>query len=375
VKASLRLRFNRPAAGFCRRSFVFALLLVSAFAAGLPWLPDLPWSHAEFTLATTRRAVGRSLKALRSPFPDTARLIDRLLGDAEVVTAQENSLAFWDRSPGRQELAWGRVQATAREALTALRRRQGEADLRWHELAPAVATQVKQGLSEVEEAELGQREIAALRRAQYQADLAQRYAAAGDLLRANVAAVMALDATQIVHQGWIEVENRFTEPRNLAIWRTWVYATIERSRLQQEVAIVVDKLKRRLFLYYAGERIAGYRAELGAKGLRQKLHAGDQATPEGRYRILQRKDGGNTQYYKALLLDYPNDEDRARFLNARSQGVVPLRAGPGNLIEIHGDGGQGRDWTNGCVALANDDMERVFSRVRVGTPVTIVGTF
>jgi L,D-peptidoglycan transpeptidase YkuD (ErfK/YbiS/YcfS/YnhG family) len=54
---------------------------------------------------------------------------------------------------------------------------------------------------------------------------------------------------------------------------------------------------------------------------------------------------------------------------------VPLRAGVGSLIEIHGDGGQGRDWTDGCVALSNSDMDRVFARARVGTPVTIVGTF
>jgi L,D-peptidoglycan transpeptidase YkuD (ErfK/YbiS/YcfS/YnhG family) len=55
--------------------------------------------------------------------------------------------------------------------------------------------------------------------------------------------------------------------------------------------------------------------------------------------------------------------------------VVPANAGIGSLIEIHGEGGQGRDWTDGCVALSNSDMDRVFSHARVGTPVTIVGTF
>jgi L,D-peptidoglycan transpeptidase YkuD (ErfK/YbiS/YcfS/YnhG family) len=56
-------------------------------------------------------------------------------------------------------------------------------------------------------------------------------------------------------------------------------------------------------------------------------------------------------------------------------GTVPRRAGIGSLIEIHGDGGQGRDWTDGCVALDNRDMDRVFARASVGTTVTIVGTF
>jgi lipoprotein-anchoring transpeptidase ErfK/SrfK len=53
---------------------------------------------------------------------------------------------------------------------------------------------------------------------------------------------------------------------------------------------------------------------------------------------------------------------------------VPDGTGPGSLIEIHGHGGTGRDWTDGCVALSNEDMDQLFSRVRVGTPVTIVGT-
>ena len=77
----------------------------------------------------------------------------------------------------------------------------------------------------------------------------------------------------------------------------------------------------------------------------------------------------------------------ARHRELRAMGVTPLRAdldkprtlrrlaGIGNLIEIHGDGGQGRDWTDGCVALADGDMDKVFARSRVGTPVTIVGTF
>ena len=59
-------------------------------------------------------------------------------------------------------------------------------------------------------------------------------------------------------------------------------------------------------------------------------------------------------------------------------GIIPIvvqRVARGLPIEIHGDGGQGRDWTDGCVALTDRDMDKVFARSRVGTPVTIVGTF
>ena len=82
-----------------------------------------------------------------------------------------------------------------------------------------------------------------------------------------------------------------------------------------------------------------------------------------------------TKFNKALLINYPNDEDRMRFALGRRRGTISRGAGIGNLIEIHGDGGEGRDWTDGCVALTNEDMDRLFAHVRVGTPVTIVGTY
>jgi L,D-peptidoglycan transpeptidase YkuD (ErfK/YbiS/YcfS/YnhG family) len=73
------------------------------------------------------------------------------------------------------------------------------------------------------------------------------------------------------------------------------------------------------------------------------------------------------------MLDYPNSEDRARHAWAKKTGQVPSRAGVGSLIEIHGDGGQGRNWTQGCVALTNDDIDSIWPMVKLGTPVTIVG--
>lgn len=169
--------------------------------------------------------------------------------------------------------------------------------------------------------------------------------------------------------------SRFAEPKNLRKWQQQVAETIARSKAEGSTAIIIDKLKRKLHVYAAGNRIASFDAELGAKGLKQKLHSGDQATPEGRYRVTEARGPGRTKFYKALLLDYPNAEDRARYAFGKKSGAVPLRAGIGSLIEIHGDGGQGRDWTDGCVALTDSDMDKVFARTRVGTPVTIVGTF
>ena len=55
------------------------------------------------------------------------------------------------------------------------------------------------------------------------------------------------------------------------------------------------------------------------------------------------------------------------------RGAFPVTRRWGGSIQIHGEGGRGRDWTRGCVAVSNRDMDDLFSRVSVGTPVTIVG--
>ena len=107
---------------------------------------------------------------------------------------------------------------------------------------------------------------------------------------------------------------------------------------------------------------------------RSKLHQGDGATPEGRYKITDKKSRGRSRYYKALLLDYPNREDLRELEALKASGEIPRGTRAGSLIEIHGEGGKGKDWTDGCVAITNDEIDWIFTRVAVGTPVTIVGS-
>ena len=94
---------------------------------------------------------------------------------------------------------------------------------------------------------------------------------------------------------------------NLALWRSWVEETVAQSRRDQEHAIIVDKLKRKLYVY-AGSRIATLDAE-PAPELRQKMHSGDQAR-RGRYRVVQLKSGRRTICYKALLINYERRRPR-----------------------------------------------------------------
>ena len=81
-----------------------------------------------------------------------------------------------------------------------------------------------------------------------------------------------------------------------------------------------------------------------------------------------------TKYHKALLIDYPNETDREEFRKEIARGTLPSTAKIGNLIEIHGDGGRGVDWTEGCMALTDSEIDVIFKIAKEGTPVTIVGS-
>jgi murein L,D-transpeptidase YafK len=153
-----------------------------------------------------------------------------------------------------------------------------------------------------------------------------------------------------------------------------VQETINWSVEQNDVVLLVDKLAHNCQVLQAGIRIDEFPIELGPNWLGHKRQRGDGATPEGRYHIKKKKSGRQTVYYKALEIDYPNAEDMAQFYAAKQRGDIADRASIGGLIEVHGDGGKGANWTAGCVALRNCDMDKVFDYAKVGTPITIVGS-
>ena len=354
--------------------FGAVVALVGAAVVLGAWRELSPASRSPVDLEVTRRASHDAVRALREDAPAAARLVERLIATAETAGAQEASAPIWRRSPGRVEAAWSRVMVASTQALVVLRARQRGWQSRWGLLETGAGAEVRRALVESGESGVGRLEIAAAQQARLRWELAERYAAAGEYDRAVTEAEQARTHAEVVHRSFLELHSRFLDPKNLVQWRSLANQTIAQSRASGETAFVVDKLERRLYVYLAGKRVGTYEAELGAKGLRRKLHTGDQATPEGRYRVTEVRGIGRTQFYKALLIDYPNLEDRARYSFGRRAGQVPPGAGIGSLIEIHGDGGQGRDWTDGCVALANHDMDAVFARAHVGTPVTIVGT-
>jgi L,D-peptidoglycan transpeptidase YkuD (ErfK/YbiS/YcfS/YnhG family) len=161
------------------------------------------------------------------------------------------------------------------------------------------------------------------------------------------------------------------EAQQLANWRRWVRETVAESQASGGHAVLVNKTAHKLYLLREGKIIHTYPCELGYNSARQKLFAGDGATPEGKYHVTSARSNGS-RYYKALMLDYPNATDRRRFEENKRRGIISKRSGIGKNIEIHGAGGRNDDWTEGCVALTNEDITHLMKFVSAGTPVTIV---
>jgi murein L,D-transpeptidase YafK len=167
----------------------------------------------------------------------------------------------------------------------------------------------------------------------------------------------------------IPVLSRYRDKRLIRKWKRWAEETIEESADRESYSMVVIKAERKLYLYEAGDLVKTYPVGLGRSGWSDKQRSRDNATPEGRYRIIGKKTGG--PYHRALLINYPNEDDQEEFHRARRKGLLPKSAGIGGSIEIHGGGSKGL--TYGCISVANDHIEELYRIVEEGTPIAIVG--
>jgi L,D-peptidoglycan transpeptidase YkuD (ErfK/YbiS/YcfS/YnhG family) len=205
-------------------------------------------------------------------------------------------------------------------------------------------------------------------------DEARTFQQAGALEAARDRARDAVTLTSGVREQAAGLAGRYADAENVKRWQRWKNETIAWSRREGRAAIVVVKDAHLMTLYVRGEPVRSYTVELGFNWIADKLQEGDGATPEGRYRVVARMDHLASDFYRALLIDYPNAEDRVEFNRARRRGEISVEARIGGLIEIHGSGGRNHDWTNGCVAVTNPEIDDLYPRVPVGTPVTIVGS-
>jgi murein L,D-transpeptidase YafK len=145
---------------------------------------------------------------------------------------------------------------------------------------------------------------------------------------------------------------------------------IPKPEPQQADKVVVVKALRELRLLADGEVFRTYEVSLGREPKGDKLQEGDGRTPEGRYTLDFKNE--NSDFYRSIRVSYPNAQD---WREARAMGVHP-----GSDIMIHGlkpefaDVGKGHlreDWTEGCIAVTNREMDEIWSLVPVGTPIEI----
>lgn len=134
--------------------------------------------------------------------------------------------------------------------------------------------------------------------------------------------------------------------------------------------LVLEKSKRQLTLYRDGQPLKTYPVALGRQPVGAKQEEGDRKTPEGNYLIDYRNAGSG--YFRSMHISYPAAADREA---ARQRGVSPggdimihgLRNGVGWMGKLH----RLADWTLGCVALTNAEMEELWRAVPNGTPIEL----
>ena len=129
--------------------------------------------------------------------------------------------------------------------------------------------------------------------------------------------------------------------------------------------VVVQKSDRKMYLLHHNTVLESYKFDLGFNPQGDKKVKGDGRTPEGTYLIDRRNP--RSDYHLSVGISYPNAQDVAE---ARALGMDP-----GGDIFIHGDPNdyrpKGRDWTAGCIAVKNKEIEQIYAMVRIGTPISI----
>jgi murein L,D-transpeptidase YafK len=134
--------------------------------------------------------------------------------------------------------------------------------------------------------------------------------------------------------------------------------------------VIVNKSQSRLSIIRDGKTIKSYLIAMGDAPNGHKLKEGDQRTPQGRYFLDYKK--SDSAFYKSIHISYPNEEDKLR---ADALGISP-----GGMIMIHGENprstlspeeAQKYNWTNGCIAVTNKEMDELWRMIEPGTPIEI----
>lgn len=135
--------------------------------------------------------------------------------------------------------------------------------------------------------------------------------------------------------------------------------------------VLVDKSLNKMILFQRSEVIRVYDVGFGPNPIGHKMQEGDGRTPEGRYTLISKNP--NSKFYKSIRINYPNEQD---VLDAYARGVKP-----GGDIVIHGMPNEAgnylgpidpKNWTLGCIAVRNHEMDQIWDLIEPGTPIEIL---
>lgn len=145
---------------------------------------------------------------------------------------------------------------------------------------------------------------------------------------------------------------------------------------QHATRVLIKKNAHELVVYRGDAVVKTYRVAIGPGGAGFKKREGDQVTPVGHYHVIMHQP---SQFHLFLRLDYPNADDRTRFAKLVASGDLPKDARIGGDIGIHGSPPQlawkpihkSVDWTLGCIAVDDAEIDEIGSLVADGTPVDV----
>lgn len=148
------------------------------------------------------------------------------------------------------------------------------------------------------------------------------------------------------------------------------------SKPYAPVSVTIDKTEYELHVYDSKGWYATYPVVFGNNTLADKKMEGDKLTPEGSFRIVNKR--VHDKWHRYMGLDYPTKESLYKFNERKKKGEVPAKATPGGGIGIHGVWpnedfviDRYKNWTNGCIALKNGDISELYGYLPIGTLVTI----
>lgn len=164
----------------------------------------------------------------------------------------------------------------------------------------------------------------------------------------------------------------------VVLWLTAAPSAHLPARPKPATRVLIKKEAHTLTVFAGDEALVTYRVAIGPGGPGYKKQEGDKITPVGRFHVIAHQP---SKYRTFLRLDYPTAADRARFADLKARGELPSDATIGGDIGIHGpplavpgplkSTLKEMDWTLGCIALNDDEIQELAAAVKDGTVVDI----